>query len=95
MNNINLQRRNPRYLSIPTLLAALVFAHLVHVIVEPFGLHTLVSAGLYLVSLAVPIILKRTFSYDPNYDIDPFDPVGVSRLPTSRFRTVPNEDALD
>lgn len=95
MKSRHAQRRNPRYLSIPTLLTALVFAHVVHMLIQPLGFHIVVCTGFYLVSLAVPIILKRMFSYDPNYDIDPFDPVGVARLPTSRFRTMPNEDVLD
>lgn len=86
--------RNPRYLSIPTLLFALVFAHVVHLVCGPLGLNAVLCTGIYLLSLAAPIALKRAFTpSDANAGLSDFD--DIHRLPTSRFRTMtgPNDHA--
>ncbi|MEL6683413.1 MAG: hypothetical protein AAFQ09_12345 [Pseudomonadota bacterium] len=82
--------RNPRYLSIPTLLAALVSAHVVQGLTAPLELGPILSTIVYLVALATPIILKRAITVDPTSDYRKEDDMFVPRLPTSRFPQVPN-----
>lgn len=85
--------RNPRYLSIPTLLAALVSAHVIQELTAPLGLGPVLSAIVYLVALATPIVIKRAITVDPVSDDRNEDDMFVPRLPTSRFPQVPKAAA--
>lgn len=88
------KQRDPRYLSIPTLMASLLCAHLVQMACEPLGLNALSCIVAYLFGLALPIVLKRALMPDDEYaDRGSLDPNDVHRLPTSRFITTPNERA--
>ena len=82
--------RNPRYLSIPTLLAALVSAHVIQGLTAPLELGPVLSAIVYLVALATPIVIKRAVTVGPAADYRNEDDMFVPRLPTSRFPQVPN-----
>ena len=87
--------RNPRYLSIPTLLFALVFAHVVHFICEPLALNNFMCTILYLATLILPIGLKRAFTPAPEMNDDPFNTGPLSRFPTSRFQTQPRDGHIN
>lgn len=84
--------RNPRYLSIPTLLASLLCAHVIHMGCGTFGIEGFNCILLYLFGLAAPIAIKRAFTPDNLADHNAFlGPQDVSRLPTSRFSTTPGD----
>ena len=86
--------RNTRYLSIPTLLFTLVFAHVVHFICEPLALNNFMCTLLYLASLVFPIGLIRAFIPTSETNDDPFSTGYLSRLPTRGFQTQPYEDHI-
>jgi hypothetical protein len=84
-------QRNPRYLSIPTLLVSLGCAHAVQMICEPLGLNSFVCMVAYLFGLALPIVIKRAFTPNDYIGGNSFEDNSVPRLPTSRFLTTPNQ----
>lgn len=95
MTHINPMPRNPRYLSIPTLLLALVFAHAVHVVCEPLGLNPFMCTVIYLVGLAIPIGFKRALTFETYADTGPFNSGNIARLPTCRFSTPSGQNPID
>jgi len=86
--------RNPRYLSIPTLMAALVCAQFVQAMTGPLEFGAVASSILYLMSFATPIAIKRALTLDEDYDADDHSEQEIRRLPTSRFSTVPGRPSL-
>lgn len=53
-------RRNPRYLSIPTLTVSLFAAYLASAICEANSISPVPTAFIYLIALFAPIVIKRT-----------------------------------
>lgn len=82
-------RRNPRYISTPTLMVSLVCAHVLQNLTAPLELGPLSASLVYLIGLLTPIVIKRVLLSDTLFEGFQENDQTVPRLPTSRFETVP------